>query len=268
MIAPAAAVDAVYDGYRAVLAEHRDQPPAAWTFKGDPRYRRILEHVDPEHGDAYLALIRATPGWNVIRERVLMRTAQANDRLGGPIRAPSSLGIDCSPTNLRYAWQAVLLEAHLARLRLWAADVIELGAGYGGLALYLDRLLPRGLIRSHTLVDVPEAAAIQAAFCRQHRLSPRRVRMADGTNGESLAGVLAATSPARRALVSCYAFSEFGPAMRDWYAARLLRHCPHGFMVWNGKAVTGTVPYAFTDAPLTVEDERPLTAPGNKVLTW
>ena len=60
----APAVPPLWDAYRALLAEEVARPPAHWTFKSHPAYRQFLEHATPEQGEAYLALLCASPDWS------------------------------------------------------------------------------------------------------------------------------------------------------------------------------------------------------------
>lgn len=239
----------VYGAYRAVLAAEFKRTPSEWTFKSDPDYRQILEHVSPEQGEAYIAVIlRDFPTLWKMHRRVLLDIALANDSVGKPVTAPfDSLGITCSPTNFRYMWQALSIVQHMQREYLGAQHIVEIGGGYGGLALYLCWAFP-SWIKGYTIVDLPEAGAIQTAFARELNFSifaPERA----GAGGYYL--------------VSAYGFSELDPEIRAEYEQKIIPKCQHGFMVWNL-----IEPYPFTDKPLTIVDEDPLTGHGNKVITW
>ncbi len=266
-----------FAAYRAACAEAAAQPPAAWTFKADPRYTRILEHVTPAQGEAFLDLVRAgfPAVWDRVR-REFAALAGENDDLGRPVRARfPDLGTDCSPSNLRYLYHALRVLRHAQALGLADLRVVELGGGYGGLALYVSRLAPLfGVaVGDYVIVDVPEAGALQAAYARALALP---LRTADGLSAAALEGAFRPDDGAPRFLVSNYAFSEFDAETRAWYEARLVRKCTHGFLVWNfatplvgvAEKPLGGPLYPFTDAPLTTEPERPETGPGNLVVTF
>lgn len=254
-------VPAKWQDYRTLFQAEAQLAPEAWTFKGHPACRQFIETVTQEQGDAYFRLLSQRPDWATL-EPLVRRTVDENDALGQPILLPSLLGLVCAPTNLRYAWQACTLADHIRALELEAADVLELGGGYGGLALYLYRLFPE-ILWSHSIVDLPEAGDIQYVFCRQFAVP---VQVVDGPDAIALRQAVNGTKRARRVFVSCYGFGEFPPAWRLWYADRLARHCPHGFVLWNW-----TAPYAISDpvlSPMTIVDEPVFTELGTKVVTW
>jgi hypothetical protein len=252
--------DAVYAAYREVLAEQSSRPPSEWTFKANPAYRRILEHVSPEQGHAYLALLEQSPRWDTRARLIVADAASNNDGVGCPERAEfNRLGITCSPTNLRYAGQAIAVWEHIEALGLSEVHIVEIGGGYGGLALYVSRLarLFECDLASYTIIDLPEPGAIQRAYLKHQRV---QAHVLDGTAATGT-WVLNDTSPPF--LVSCYGFSEFSPEVQAWYEELVVRHCDHGYLVWNGPPRPG-----FTDKPVTVEPEQPLTGGGNTVIRF
>lgn len=245
--------DAVYDAYRKVLAEEASKPPAEWTFKSNPAYRQILEHVSPEQGHEYLALAQSSPRWSARMRVLVAETALENDRLGKPVVAPfDSLGISCSPTNMRYLWHAFQILDWLAALELKRVNVVEIGGGYGGLALWLHRLAS-GRISHYAILDLHEAGTIQAAYAEFFGL---RLTVADPSYADAIL-------PWPPFLISAYAFSELSAEWREWYEQAIVRHCLHGWLLWNMIPV-----YPFTSHLYEVADEVPLTGTGNKVVRF
>lgn len=267
-----------FTAYRQCCAEQAVLPPEKWTFKRDHRYRRILEHVTREQGEVFLDVAReaAGPLWPAVLE-LLPRIAAENDRYGMPLVATFNVlgGLTCSPSNLRYLAHAMLIWRHVTALGLSDFHVVELGGGYGGLALYLERL--RDVVHlyygAYTMVDVPEAVALQRSYAKANKVPFIAV---DGLDANALRSVVKLNDNQDRYCVSAYAFSEFDRDTQEWYRERLVRHCAHGFMVWNfalplegiAEKPLGGPLYPFVEAPLTVEPERPLTGEGNMVVTW
>lgn len=254
-----------YQQYRDVLARDARLPPSEWTFKSDPAYRAILEHVSPEQGEQYLDLVEQEfpKEWHYFRG-LYIHTARENDALGQPVRAMfGRLGIECSPTNLRYLWHALLFWQHIQALGIKTVDVVEIGGGYGGLALWIRRLASsqQAILRSYSIVDVPEAGAIQSVFCREVAIP---VKVVDGTDEKAVFDQMNAYDDASCPyLISMYAFSEFSPEVRSFYEDEVLDDCEHGTLLWN------MIPlYQFVAAPLTCEAERPLTGPGNLLVRF
>lgn len=251
----------LYDGYRTVLVDQIDKPPSEWTFKANPAYRQILEHVSPEQGREYIAVMQAEfpTQWHQLRE-TFANIARLNDSVGTPILADyPELGLVCSPTNLRYACHALMIVRHIQALWGGAVHIIEIGGGYGGLALYLRTAFPEQML-SYTIVDLPEACALQWAYAAHVGLNARTV---DSTDGEAIVAALEATASGQRFLISAYAFSELTPEWREWYERHLLPAIPHGWLAWNFMRV-----YPFVSHPLTIEPEYPLTGMGNTYVTF
>jgi hypothetical protein len=262
VISTTPAPGAEYAAYRQVLKDNAALPPAAWTFKANPAYRAILEHVSPQQGLGYLDEMRLSPAWGSRLRNVIAETAMENDSLGTPERAEfDPLGATCSPTNLRYAAQALAILEHLEGLDIYGVNIIEIGGGYGGLALYLRRMARLFDQRhTHTIIDLPEAGAIQDRYAVALNVP---LNVVDATDAQAVTTLLATFKDWPCYLVSAYGFSEFSEEVRFWYSQNVVPHCQHGYLVWNMIPV-----YRFTTADLTVTDERPLTSPGNKVVTF
>ena len=253
-----------YASYRECLKEAAAQEPEAWTFKSDPRYQVVLEHVTQEQGEQFIRQVQTEyPDlWPAVFERLPDIVAE-NDRYGAPSAAPCSLGFTCSPTNLRYVSQALRLWTHAYEVGMTRMHVVEIGGGYGGLALYVHRLaslFPTVNLDWYTIVDLPEAVAVQDVMLGALGVPAMTV---DGLDEVALAWCLE-ESKAPKFLFSAYAFSEFDADTRAWYEQRVARRCVHGVVIWNfrygvhgfGKVLGGPV-YQFVDAPLRVEPDRP-----------
>ncbi len=263
----------IYGWYRQAVRVAIQQKPEDWTFKRDDGYRQVLEHVDAAQGRAFLdwcATTETTLDWEVV-----VRLANLNDSFGAPFTADyPGLG-QFSPSNWRYLCHALKVWRHIDNLGLEDVDIIELGGGYGGLALYVRGLAAGRDVRlgNYTLVDLPEASILQVKFAAA---TSTRAQVINGLDADSIGWVLKdGTKGPPRLLVSAYAFSEFDQEMRDWYAERLIRHCEHGLIVWNcpdgfpgfEKPLGGPV-YQFIDQPLTVEPDLPPLYVGHQLVTW
>lgn len=262
-----------YWAYRQAVQRAIQQTPDQWTFKSDPGYREVLEHVTEEQGIAFREWVEdAMPGMNWVH---VIRLAERNDSVGAPVRPLTfndRLG-SFSPSNWRYLCHAVKVWQHIDSLGVDEVDVIELGGGYGGLALYvrgLARMFPTR-IRDYTMVDLPEVAILQRQVACAAGVDLHTV---NGQDASELALVSCGAAP--KVLVSAYAFSEFDQDTRDWYAERLVRYCDHGLMIWNfpepilgtdGRWYGGPV-YPFTSQPLTVTPDEPSLYPGHQMVCW
>jgi hypothetical protein len=267
-----------YDRYREALLVACGQQPEQWSFKSDVRYQLVLEHVTHNQGLQFIDQIRAEypTYWDGILA-VLPEIVRENDRYGTPAVEPCDLlGFPCSPSNFRYLSQAMRLFTHAESLGLQAIHVLELGAGYGGLALYVYRLahlFPSLFIAAYTTVDLPDAATVQSRMAAALNVP---IVSVNGLDEMAIAWALK-RSQASRFLFSAYAFSEFDADTRAWYVEHLVRHCDHGVVIWNFvNGVVGLDPkilggpvYQFIDKPLKVERDRPAMYPESiKLVTF
>lgn len=256
-----------YDGYRSCMIETLELPPSQWAFKSDPRYRQILEHVTPDQAMGFLghAKLEFPEIWDAVQAE-LPGIIRDNDRLGQPAKE-FRVFADCSPSNMRYLFHGLMTLKEINRHGQDSVHVVELGGGYGGLALYVQRLkhLFKTRVLSYTIVDVPEATALQAAIAEVLGLP---LRVVNGLDPQELETAVQPADGVQRFLVSAYAFSEFRAQFQAWYTERLVRHCAHGFMVWNYDQYWDNPIYAFVDGPMEVVPERPLIASGNSFVSF
>jgi hypothetical protein len=243
-----------YTDYRDCLREAVAQQPEEWTFKSDPRYQRVLEHVDHYQGVRFIVQIKQEYAayWSRALS-ILPAIVEENDRYGKPITDTfQEIGLTCSPSNLRYLSQALRLWTHALEMGMERMHVVELGGGYGGLALYVHRLaslFPSVELAWYTIVDLPEAADIQEMVFAEWGVPAMTV---NGLDEVALEWCLdhADETQAPRFLFSAYAFSEFDEETRDYYAERVAKHCEHGVLIWN-----------FTNGPHEKLAERPVGGP-------
>ncbi len=265
-------VGSLYEEYLRAVRVAIQQPPSEWTFKSSPGYRQVLEHVSPEQGAAFLE-------WAFLADveqlsgGLVRGLAALNDSVGQPVRHGSALG-RFSPSNWRYLCHALKVWQHIDTLGLDRVDIIEIGGGYGGLALYVRGLasLFSTPVRAYYLVDLPEVAILQHQVAQALNVS---VFPLDGLDPD-LFTVFQERPSQRQFLVSAYAFSEFDQETRDWYAERVIRYCDHGLMVWNfpdptpgadGRLYGGPV-YPFTDKPMVVTPDEPALYDRHSLVRW
>ncbi len=260
-----------YTSYRDCLLEAALQEPERWTFKSDPRYQLVLEHVDHYQGVRFLQHTEQEYAayWPKVLD-LLPALVTVNDQYGKPMTDRfHEVGVTCSPSNFRYLSQALRLLTHAAEVASGRIHVIELGGGYGGLALYVNRLahlFPSVEIDAYSIVDLPEAGVVQAKTAGALSVP---IYVVNGLSEISL-GICRDLSEAPRFLFSAYAFSEFDEDTRNWYAEHLVKHCEHGVVIWNftngphewlaERPVGGPV-YKFIDKPLRVELDQPAMYP-------
>jgi hypothetical protein len=259
-----------YTSYRQCLAEAATQQPEDWTFKTDIRFQRVLEHVDHYQGFRFLDHVQREYAayWPQVRE-LLPGLVADNDRYGKPFGDMfHEVGLTCSPSNFRYLSQALRLLTHAAEVTDGRIHIIELGGGYGGLALYVHRLahlFPSVEIDAYSIVDLPEAGVVQAKTAGALGVP---INVVNGLSEIAL-GICLDLSDASRFFFSAYAFSEFDEDTRNYYAEHVAKHCEHGVVIWNFvNGVTGVAEkdlggpvYQFIDKPLHAVLDQPAMYP-------
>lgn len=236
----------------------------------------MLEHVSKEQGNAF----REWSGLQLVKSGLpftwtqIQRLADLNDSVGAPVRTwADGLGYH-SPSNWRYLCHAIKVWQHIDSLGLKEVDIVEIGGGYGGLALYVRGLaeLFKTRARAYYIVDLPDVAILQHQVAQALNVS---LFPLDGQDPD-LFRIFEERPSNRQVLVSAYAFSEFHQDTRDWYAERLIRYCDHGLMVWNfpdgtlggdGRMYGGPV-YPFTTKSLTVTDDEPNLYDRHQLVRW
>lgn len=253
--------DAVYDEYRRVLSEECRRLPSEWRFKSNPAYRVILEHVSEPQGQHYSRLIQTEFHELCSRRAQLLRSIVAdNDRYGDPVKVLcSGMFTSCSPTNMRYLFHALLILQHMKKLSINSVRIVEVGGGYGGLAVYLYRLAELFSVRilEYRIFDLPEALVLQHEYTKALGVPIETTNCLDEISVYSSDGNIPSY------FISNYAFSELSRPIREWYETAVIPHCEHGFLAWNFFPV-----YPFTAKPMTIEAERPETAPTNRFVRF
>jgi len=151
--------------------------------------------------------------------------ASKNDSVGGPELCTIEEGFMCSCASMRYTAHSILAIRHFLQFSN-EIDIVEVGGGYGGLALAFHFFAPKmGLtIKSYTIVDLPSPVKLQAKYLE---------KMGVTNIGFSDAATYGSELPDGLFLVSNYAFSEFSEKIRTCYEKVLFPKLRHGYMLWN-----------------------------------
>jgi hypothetical protein len=205
-------------------------------FKGNPAYGAILEHVTYDQGYLYLSAARAKYG---ISTADIAAFCAKNDRIGSP-NTHTYDGMRTSPTSLRYIYHALLILDHCKTVGNMTPNIVEVGCGYGGLALAIDQFKSVFGVTpaSYTMVDLDEPSGLQRLYMAQNPTSFPVIFERGATYGSNITGT-------DNFLVSNYCFSEIPPSEQQGYLRVLFPKCSHGFITWNmikiydiGKSVT------------------------------
>ena len=184
------------------------------TFKRDPVYVNVLEHVTCEQGGRYLQRLLQQS-----RElEAMLPVFKANDRLGDPVRCEYEGHGAFSPTTLRYA--KVLSDLLSLFGTLDGLRIAEIGGGYGGQCLLISLIAEPA---SYSLIDLHSVLDLQEVYLRKHAVRGVRFIAADRVPKRDTYDLV----------ISNYAFSECTRAMQETYMNRVVQRSPRGYMAYN-----------------------------------
>lgn len=212
------------------------------TFKTNPVYTRILEHVSDRLGAEYAARIKQKmPHYDMH-----MEAFKKNDLWGGPHRYfYAGFGM-ISPTTLRYINVLCDLIEHFGSLT--GLRIIEIGTGYGGQCKILQDVFD---VQSYTLVDLPEVLELNKRYLSNFNA---KYTPWDGKDMQ------------HDLVISNYAFSELCLDLQMEYINGLFSHARHGYITMNKYLM----PLESYTAALhaRVHPEQPESRKNNKILVW
>ncbi len=242
-------MDSRYNNYRNYIKQLVDSRDLT-NFKNsmDGEYNIIVEHKDSKWGEDFYRLIKAE--FN-ISDDIISDFCKKNDSIGNPQKIQHSFG-SCSVNSIKYIYHANLILDHFKSLSLSNIRVVEIGGGYGGLALALEYFSQNYnlSITEYNIIDLDEAIKLQELYLKIQLGDISKYRFHNAANyGELIpAGNLY--------LIGIYSIGEFLKEIQDEYINKLFPKVDHGFIIWNEKP-------KHIPKLLIREPERPLTGPFN-----
>jgi hypothetical protein len=240
------------DSYQTIcrLAVERDQ--VFRKFKSCKEYQEVLEHVSRNLGSEYL--------------KVLKKDEWISDRLpelvigdiGNPHRFTyPGLG-RISPTHLRYAKVASDLRSLFGPLGGY--DIAEIGVGYGGQSVILDKLFE---IKTYKMFDLPVVLELAQKYTRECevKMSVERGNLSNsGLNSYDL-------------VISNYAFSELKGQVQEDYLLNVIQKSKRGYFTYNDISpleydAMSAIKFAEKIVGAELYREFPTTAPKNVLVIW
>jgi hypothetical protein len=194
------------------------------SFKSNPNYTYMLEHVKEYKGYEYLNCIKNNTS---ISQHQIEQFCKLNDKQGNPTKATFET-FSASPTSLRYIWFAHLILTHFKTFNKLSHNFIEIGGGYGGLCFALSFFAPLyGItITSYTIVDLEYPLKLQEQYLTNLPILFPVSFVNATTFGKNI-------ESSNLSLVSTYCFSEISFDFQKEYIEHLFPKIAHGFIAWN-----------------------------------
>jgi putative sugar O-methyltransferase len=227
-------------------------------FRRKYDYREILEHVDFELGKEYFLRIKELDP----QLKTAKKGFNRNDSIGSPRSYHYPHFEMISPTTLRYIAVALEIEKEIDLQN--THKIVEIGAGYGGQAAILDKLIPN---LEYFIFDLPLVQKLIGKY-----LSSLGMRNFTHMSLEDTT-----TNREFDLVISNYAFSELPKNLQIEYLEKVLLKSKNGYLIMNSGRGNSTGRSAgklsleeISDRipGLLVKEEIPLTSPDNYVIYW
>lgn len=185
------------------------------TFRINPKYTAILEHVTENEGNVYLNIIKR------IKPSLLdnIEKYKTNDSAGSPVRYNTDFGF-ISPTTIRYIKVLGDLISQFGSLD--GLDIVEIGCGYGGQAkIIMDTFN----VKSYTLIDLKPVLDLTKKYMESVGVDTNKITFA---TIDTLP-----TDKQYDLFISNYAFTECNKTIQLEYFDKVITHSKMGYITAN-----------------------------------
>lgn len=212
-----------YNNYLKTINDEND----FLNFKSSENLTYMTEHRNyRKYGAKWLIHINKL---NMISNNELSELLLLNDKYGNPekFQFDSSLP-NCSSNSLKYVYFGLLIAKDIINKNLNDIDIIEIGGGYGGQCIILQKILSLLDIKinKYCLIDLENVVDFQKKYISKHNMSEKCVFL----TSERYKDYKFNTSSY---LLSSYSLSEIPKTYRQNYYDNLFKYVYYGFIVWN-----------------------------------
>jgi hypothetical protein len=221
------------------------------TFRSNPIYNVILEHVSYEQGLEYLKKIPTKERFEEFKK---------NDLYGGARRCHYIEVGDISPTTLRYI--KVLYDINKLFGNLAKKKIYEIGVGYGGQCRLLCSYFKN--IDEYVLLDLPPVLDLAKRYLNFYPISTQlKFRTLNECSCDESVDLV----------ISNYAFTEISRDLQEVYMKKIIKKSKCGYITYNEITPPEFNSYTkkelLATMPNSVEyPEEPLTHPKNCIIAW
>ena len=215
------------------------------TFRRNPDYNEVLEHVSYEQGKEYLK--ETIP----YLTKYFMNKFVTSEKVGGP--ATYLYGeLSFSPTTLRYIKVLSDLIKHIGATDV---DIVEIGCGYGGQCKIIHDLYKP---KSYTVVDFPDVLSLADKWLLNFKIKPILRSLNDSSHIKY------------DICISNYAFTEFTRSYQEFYAENIIKHSTTGYITCNflNRADAFSVQEIIDLRGGKMYEEKPKTGNNNAIYIW
>ena len=219
----------IYSNWERVAIDISEGKIPDW--KRNPHVTYMLEHESHDAARAYIKYLRECG----ISDVELQRLAELND-MYGTATISDFLGIRTSPSSIRYIRHAYDACQEILKMNLSPVTMIEVGGGYGGLALItfeMAKLLGVNL-EKYVIYDLPGVQQLQKYYLGLHGVTTVEWRSCTLYGSDTASDVAEGKN---LYLVSHYCMGEIPGPQRAAYLGNLLPVVRGAFFAWNNGSV-------------------------------
>jgi putative sugar O-methyltransferase len=184
------------------------------NLRKDKNIQSIFEHVRENQGYEYVKKIPQ----NWLNEN--LSEIHKNEIFFKPEQTINIEGFSISPTSLRYAWNCYEIGFYLPINS--TSNIVEIGAGYGGLCRMLCGL---NNISTYTIIDIPEVSLLAKKYNENYNINVINLSCLDYKNH---------ISHKYDIFISNYALSELDKKEQDGYLS-IASKTPYGYITYNSQ---------------------------------
>ena len=183
------------------------------SFRSNPGYKDILEHVGKDLANEYFENL-----CKHLTNEEIFNYCSAIKNIGSP-ELISINNSSINPTSLRYLNVAIDIKNKFPNNSF--ENVIEIGAGYGGQAIILDKFFK---IKNYYFIDLPDVNLLIEKFLNDHKVNfESHFATIDTINSNNNYDLI----------ISNYAFSELPKNMQLDAINKILNKSKKGYMLVN-----------------------------------
>ncbi len=224
------------------------------TFRSNEVYQNILEHVNKQLSKKYFQLLISKYGYNEVE---IFNEIVALNNLGNPELVKVSDKIpELSGTALRYFYTGLEIKKFLDANNIVPNKIIELGCGYGGQSIFLNKILN---VKEYTFVDLPEVNKLIEKFISYFDL---------GFTAE-FKTIKKSKFTKYDLFISNYSFSELPRNLQKKAIKKIIKNSTSGFMIINSENFSNQYKFINKDEykklfnHYEIENEEPQTSSKN-----
>lgn len=228
------------DEYLQACKEFSENSEAFESFKQNPRYTPVLEHLTPEDAKLYYSEMKCKDQINSTN----LKQIKENDIHGNPVLFDHHDLGTISPTTIRYLKNTLDIVDKFPQ-NIPFQRVLEVGGGYGGLCKVFHCF---NKFDSYHLVDFPEVNSLSSLYLSKFKPLKNKIHHISTDDVKEVKNL--------DLFISNYAFSECSREFQELYYNNFIKNSSHFYIVYNNFTQNNMSPEEFIQK---VENEFDIT---------